>query len=267
MEPNLPRMLRIVETKPPIRLAAAHRQAHASHDMARPFLTAIFLKAALLTSAPAELADKSELHTGKEYTDAFAMPKDDPALPNVLLIGEDRIRLVEGGETEREETDHSHARVKPDAGAQDAPLLPCQTGGGVVADKACRAVHFPHDVVAGIDAGRAADAFHLQAVADVDACGAGLDAAVATDAGARVGVGGLAARFAAIFIVSDDDRYLIRQRGLDAAVSVEDDAELLAEPCEAEPEDGGECGHDGEGGSVLERAFPHELIQAGNDTK
>lgn len=41
-----------------------------------------------LATATAELADKSELYTGKEYTNAFALPKDDPALPNVLLIGD-----------------------------------------------------------------------------------------------------------------------------------------------------------------------------------
>lgn len=56
--------------------------------MARSFLTALFLTAAFLTSAPGELADKSELYTGKEYSDAFAMPKEDPTLPNVLLIGD-----------------------------------------------------------------------------------------------------------------------------------------------------------------------------------
>lgn len=56
--------------------------------MARSFLTALFLTVAFLPSVPAELADKAELYTGKEYSNAFAMPKDDPALPNVLLIGD-----------------------------------------------------------------------------------------------------------------------------------------------------------------------------------
>ncbi len=45
----------------------------------RPLLAAIF---ACLAPVSAELAK------GKEYTNAFAMPKDDPALPNVLLIGD-----------------------------------------------------------------------------------------------------------------------------------------------------------------------------------
>ena len=34
------------------------------------------------------LADESELYTGKEFSNAFAMPEDDPNLPNVLLIGD-----------------------------------------------------------------------------------------------------------------------------------------------------------------------------------
>lgn len=50
------------------------------------FLFVVLL--ALLAPLSAELADKSELYTGKEYSNAFAMPKDDPALPNVLLIGD-----------------------------------------------------------------------------------------------------------------------------------------------------------------------------------
>ncbi|EMI54977.1 SGNH/GDSL hydrolase family protein [Rhodopirellula sallentina] len=40
------------------------------------------------TTTAEELADKSELYTGREYSVAFANPKDDPALPNVLLIGD-----------------------------------------------------------------------------------------------------------------------------------------------------------------------------------
>ena len=35
-----------------------------------------------------ELADSSELYSGKEFSKAFANPKDDPNLPNVLLIGD-----------------------------------------------------------------------------------------------------------------------------------------------------------------------------------
>ncbi len=38
--------------------------------------------------ATKELASKEELYMGKECADAFANPKDDPNLPNVLLIGD-----------------------------------------------------------------------------------------------------------------------------------------------------------------------------------
>jgi hypothetical protein len=87
MEGKLPPASRDVEPKPPIRLAAGLRKAHLIADMTRSLLTALFLTAAF-QSATAELAEKSELYTGKEYTNAFAMPEDDPALPDVLLIGD-----------------------------------------------------------------------------------------------------------------------------------------------------------------------------------
>ena len=35
-----------------------------------------------------DLASKDELYEGKEFANAFADPKDDPDLPNVLLIGD-----------------------------------------------------------------------------------------------------------------------------------------------------------------------------------
>lgn len=56
--------------------------------MTRFFLSALLLSSILLPSSFAELADKLELHTGKEHSNAFAMPKDDPGLPNVLPIGD-----------------------------------------------------------------------------------------------------------------------------------------------------------------------------------
>ena len=45
---------------------------------------ALLLVAALSTFG----ASKEELYTGKEYSKAFANPKDNPLLPNVLLIGD-----------------------------------------------------------------------------------------------------------------------------------------------------------------------------------
>lgn len=66
----------------------ALRQTHPFPGMAPSLLSALFLTAALFTRASAQSADKAELYTGKEYSNAFAMPEDNPALPNVLLIGD-----------------------------------------------------------------------------------------------------------------------------------------------------------------------------------
>ncbi|TWU34580.1 GDSL-like Lipase/Acylhydrolase [Novipirellula aureliae] len=51
-------------------------------------LTLSFLYASVNAYAADGLAGESELSIGKEYSSAFANPKDDPSLPNVLLIGD-----------------------------------------------------------------------------------------------------------------------------------------------------------------------------------
>ena len=51
------------------------------------FGTLMFM-VALDTYATEGLESKDELYTGKEFSSAFAMPADDPNLPNVLLIGD-----------------------------------------------------------------------------------------------------------------------------------------------------------------------------------
>ena len=48
----------------------------------------MLLMAFLQTNGTAQLADQAELYTGKEFTKALSNPKDDPDLPNVLLIGD-----------------------------------------------------------------------------------------------------------------------------------------------------------------------------------
>ncbi len=48
----------------------------------------ILLFAVLHASGASELASKTELYTGKEYSSAFANPEDNPNRPNVLLIGD-----------------------------------------------------------------------------------------------------------------------------------------------------------------------------------
>ena len=47
----------------------------------------LLLSMAMRASAQ-DLASKEELYEGKEFASAFADPKDDPDLPNVLLIGD-----------------------------------------------------------------------------------------------------------------------------------------------------------------------------------
>ncbi|GAA4444690.1 hypothetical protein GCM10023156_03340 [Novipirellula rosea] len=53
-----------------------------------PMLCAVFLLGTTIGASAQELASKDELYTGKEFSNAFANPQDDPDLPNVLLIGD-----------------------------------------------------------------------------------------------------------------------------------------------------------------------------------
>src|SRR5690606_33015369 len=96
-----------------------------------------------------------------------------------------------------------------------------------------------HNDVAGIDALGAADAFHLQAVADVDTGRAGAYAGAAVDAVAQIqGDAGLfvlalcagtsSARFAARGVVADDQRVLVHQNRLKTRVRTGDRTHLFA---------------------------------------
>ena len=51
-------------------------------------LIIILLHSMALAAGQNQLADESELYEGKEFQKAFANPKDNPDLPNVLLIGD-----------------------------------------------------------------------------------------------------------------------------------------------------------------------------------
>ena len=105
---------------------------------------------------------------------------------------------------------------------------------GGVADEAARVAHFVHHAVAGVDAGGAADAFVLQAVADVDAHGADLHAQGAVDAFAQalrlvVGFfGACAARLATGGVVGDDEGVFVEHGALKARVGAHVFADLLA---------------------------------------
>src|SRR5690606_28558563 len=78
-------------------------------------------------------------------------------------------RVARDGEGERHAADDAEHRVAREAGPPPAPLLAAQAAQRVVADEAARLLDPIHDLVAGVDALRAADAVDLQAVADVDA--------------------------------------------------------------------------------------------------
>src|SRR5690606_5561218 len=120
------------------------------------------------------------------------------------------------------EAKESEQGIDKDAGADDPALLSGESAGGIIADEAGGALEFTHDVIAGVDAGGAADALHLQAVADIDAGGADLHAAGAGHAVAGVGIGCLAAGFAAFRVVADDYGFLVGEGGLDASIGAED---------------------------------------------
>ena len=124
----------------------------------------------------------------------------------------------------------------------------------IVADQPARPADLVHDLIAGVDTGGAADALELQPVADVDAGRADLHAALAVDTVA-FGLAFRAARFAAFDIIADDDGVLVGQGALQSAVGAHDDAELFAEPAEAEPQGKGQHGNDSEGTGVGQRAL------------
>ncbi|EDM28788.1 hypothetical protein LNTAR_09464 [Lentisphaera araneosa HTCC2155] len=50
--------------------------------------TALLLLTTVNTQGADGLASKDELYTGKEFSEAFVNPKDNPSRPNVLLIGD-----------------------------------------------------------------------------------------------------------------------------------------------------------------------------------
>ncbi|MNC23650.1 hypothetical protein D3C75_716800 [compost metagenome] len=120
---------------------------------------------------------------------------------------------------------------------------------GGVADQAARVLHLVHDAVAGVDAGGAADAFDLQAVADVDAGRADLHAHGAVDAVAEAGglvVNFLPARttaFAAGAVVGNDQGVGVEHHALEARVGTHVAAHLLAQPAGVAVGGGGEEEH------------------------
>src|SRR3954462_9179806 len=103
-------------------------------------------------------------------------------------------------------------------------------------DQSFGIAHLVHDLVAAIDASRAADALILQAFADIDPGGTDLHADAAIDTVAQpqrflVGAAGARApRLAAFTVISDDERVRIEHHALEARVGTHVLANLLAHP-------------------------------------
>ncbi len=136
---------------------------------------------------------------------------------------------------------HQHRRIdehaRPQHAAQHLRLRPAVRHAVLrgIADEPARVLHLVHHGVARIHAEAAADAFVLQAVADVDAHGADLHAQRAIDAIAQAPgpvvhrLVARAARLAADLVVRDDEGVLVEHRALEARIGAHVLADLLAQ--------------------------------------
>lgn len=124
-----------------------------------------------------------------------------------------------------------------------------------VADQADRLFDLGHDRIASVDALGAVDTLHLQAIADIDPCGAGGDTGAAVDAVAKIGVCAVfarafAARFTALGVVADDQGVAIQKNGLKTTVRAGDQTGLLAEVGKIKEDQGRRRQHHQEGRRV-----------------
>ncbi len=132
---------------------------------------------------------------------------------------------------------------------------------GVVADQTGGAFEFGHDGITGVDTCGAANALHLQAIANIDPGWADLHAASAVDAITCIGVLGFAGWVAAMRVVTDHHGVIIREGRLDTAVGAHDDAELLTEPGKAEVEYDGQKSDHAKRHGMFSRAFLHVEVE------
>lgn len=129
---------------------------------------------------------------------------------------------------------------------------------GRVADQTEGLLDLGHDRIASIDALGAMDAFHLEAITDIDPGGAGRDASATVDAisesfGGRFFAGTLASGFAALGIVANDQRSTIEENRLKTAIGTGDETSLLSKKGEVEEDKGRRDEHDEEGRGMKRR--------------
>ena len=154
-----------------------------------------------------------------------------------------------GSDAINHQSDHDDdgGAIADQARAQDMRMLPVLEGilRGI-ADEAGGIAHLFHDIVAGVDTSSAGDALELQAIANIDAGGADLNAEQAIDAITQslcLRVDTMLARstrFTTCVIIGDDQRVTIEHDALEAAVGAGIHTDLLPHPAGIEIGGGGE---------------------------
>jgi len=125
---------------------------------------------------------------------------------------------------QRRDHHQQHGTVADQARPEQVGLATLQLMLTGVTDQATGIAHFVHDRITGVDAGRTTNAFHLQAVADVDARGANLNAQLAIDAIAKANLGWLHVTFtratmlAAGGVVGNGQGVLIKHYALEPCI-------------------------------------------------
>ncbi len=125
--------------------------------------------------------------------------------------------------------------------------------------------NFVHNCVAGIDTLGAVDAFHLEAVSNIDSGGTGHYAGAAVDAIPPFlgrfffSAGELLSLFSSVVVVSDDQGISVDEGGLKPPVGTGDQTGLLSEVCEVEEDQSGGSEHDQECRRVFEWRAVHPL--------
>ena len=199
-----------------------------------------------------DVLDQSSLDFAGEHT---------PVADDVDLERRSHGDAVGGHQSDDQQDDAVQDDARPDQMGDDlgpAEVLFHRVLGRVT-DQAARIADLIHDLIAAVDAGRAADAFVLQAIANVDASGADVHADVAVDAVALAGclvvlvLATRGTRFAAAGVIGDNQRVLVEHHALEARVRAHVFAYLFAqEPSHAIGREGVEEDPEGLPGAEVE---------------